>query len=281
VALKKAMITAKPLPFQQALDALTVKSPLPTSASSRALEQLPAQLARRATFSARTNSAWYVSRIADVTESLTAGLSRAQGGMSKPQAMQALRDALKQLGYHPGTAGIEPRSIQDFSSDRRLKLIVDTNVDLAQGYGHHTAGQDPVILDAFPCQELVREINSRVKRPWTSIWERAGGRIYAGRMIALKNDPVWTRISRFNLPYPPFDFNSGMGVRDISRREARDLGVAGIEQPQAPAPMSLNSDLAASPPQRHRDLLAALRDQLGDLVTIDPDGTIHLREAAA
>jgi hypothetical protein len=275
------MITATPVPFQQALDALTVKSVLPTSASSRALEQLPAELARRATFSARTNSAWYVSKIADVTESLTAGLSRAQGGMSKPQAMQALRDALKQLGYHPGTAGIEPRSIQDFSSDRRLKLIVDTNVSLAQGYGHHTAGQDPVVLDAFPCQELVREVQSRLQRPWPTIWERAGGRIYSGRMVALKNDPVWVNISRFGLPYPPFDFNSGMGVRDITRREALALGVDGLDQPQTPEPMSLASDLSASPAQRHSDLHAGLLQQLRDIARIDAQGVLHLREATA
>jgi len=273
------MITDKPVPFQKALDALRVKSPLPTSASSRLLEQLPAELARRATFSARTNSAWYLTKIADVTDSLVSGLKRAEGGMSKPQAMQELRDALRSLGYHPGTAGIEPRSIQDFSSDRRLKLIVDTNVSLAQGYGHHTAGQEPVVLDAFPCQELVREVQSRLQRPWPTIWERAGGRIYQGRMIALKNDPVWVNISRFGLPYPPFDFNSGMGVRDITRREALALGVDGLDQPQTPEPMSLDADLSATPAQRHGDLHAGLLQQLRDIARIDSQGVLHLLEA--
>lgn len=273
------MISDKPLPFQDALDSLRVRTPLPTSASSRLLEQLPAELARRSTFSARTNSSWYVTRIADVTDSLVSGLKRAEGGMSKPQAMQALRDALRSLGYHPGTAGIEPRSISDFSSDRRLSLIVDTNVAAAQGYGHYTAGQEPVVLDAFPAQELIREIQSRVQRPWSTIWQSHGGQLFGGRMIALKNDPIWVKISRFGLPYPPFDFNSGMGVRDISRREARALGLEGLETEQQPQPMSLNSDLAATPAQRHSDLHANLLSQLGDLVHIDANGTLHLKEA--
>ena len=40
-------------------------------------------------------------------------------------------------------------------------------------------------------------------------------------MVALKEDPVWTRISRFGQPWPPFDFNSGMGVEDVSHDELR------------------------------------------------------------
>ena len=44
-------------------------------------------------------------------------------------------------------------------------------------------------------------------------------------MIATKDDPIWTRLSRFNRPYPPFDFEDDMTVDDVSRREAESLGV--------------------------------------------------------
>ena len=269
-----------PIPWQDALDALRVRSLLPTTASSQMLERIPAQLARRAVFSARTNSAFHLSRIADVTDAIVSGLRRADGGMSKAQAMQSLRESLRTLGYHPGTSGIEPRSLQDFSSDRRLRLIVDMQVAFAQGYGHHTAGQERVVLDAFPCQELIREVESRVQRPWLDIWTRRGGRVYGDRMIALKTSPVWTAISRFGLPYPPFDFNSGMGVRDVSRSEAAALGVPGIDSPQTPEPMSLDADLAVTPAQRHADLHAGLLEQLGDLARIDEQGVIHLSSTA-
>ena len=274
------MISRTPIPFQKALDALRVKSPLPTTASSKQLSQLSADILRRATFSARTNNAWYVSKIADTNLNLLAGKRVAQGGLSKPYAIQQLADALKQLGYHPGTHGPRPRSIQDFSSDRRLKLIIDTNYDMATGYGNHTAGQDPILLDAFPAQELIREINSRVRRPWQSIWRAAGGKLYNGRMIALKNDPIWTNISHFKQPYPPFHYNSGMGVADISRKEAQQLNVQGLQTPQTPQPLSITKDLAAKPQQRHSNLRAQLIQDLGDKITIDQNGIIHIKETA-
>lgn len=61
----------------------------------------------------------------------------------------------------------------------------------------------------------------------------------------LVNAPVWTAISRFGRPYPPFDFGSGMGTRDVERDEAERLGViAPGEQPGAEDP-DYNADLAA------------------------------------
>lgn len=53
----------------------------------------------------------------------------------------------------------------------------------------------------------------------------AGGKLYDGRMIALRNDPIWRGISRFGSPVPPFDFNSGMGLEEVNRFEAEALGV--------------------------------------------------------
>ena len=44
-------------------------------------------------------------------------------------------------------------------------------------------------------------------------------------MIALKNDPVWTALSRFGRPWPPFDYDSGMGIADIDRETAETLGL--------------------------------------------------------
>ena len=59
--------------------------------------------------------------------------------------------------------------------------------------------------------------------------EHAGGpgQIHGGRMIALKDDPVWLKISDFGHPHPPFAFGSGMDMVDISRVEAVELGLTG------------------------------------------------------
>ena len=74
-------------------------------------------------------------------------------------------------------------------------------------------------------QELVRVEARDEERDWAGIWHAHGGAFYDGRMVALKGDPVWVAISRFGLPYPPFDYNSGMGVEDVAHDEAVALGL--------------------------------------------------------
>ncbi|MBR0198127.1 MAG: hypothetical protein IJQ34_08330, partial [Kiritimatiellae bacterium] len=61
---------------------------------------------------------------------------------------------------------------------------------------------------------------------WPKRWQKAGGKIFpGGRMIALKDDPVWVKLSVFDNPFPPFDWGSGMGLEDIGRKEAVKLGL--------------------------------------------------------
>jgi len=66
-----------------------------------------------------------------------------------------------------------------------------TNLQQAQGYGHWAQGQDPAVLDQWPAQELIRVQETRVQRDWAARWASAGGTFFDGRMIALKNDPIW------------------------------------------------------------------------------------------
>lgn len=42
-------------------------------------------------------------------------------------------------------------------------------------------------------------------------------------MVALKTDGIWKAINRFGTPWPPFDFQSGMGLVEIERSEADAL----------------------------------------------------------
>jgi len=274
------MVSRSPLPFARALDALRVRSLLPTTGRTADLAQVSADILERATFSARTNSSYYLSRIADVTDRLV-GAPGSGRQIGKAKAAQTLREALRELGYHPGTHGPVPGSLQDFSSDRRIKVIIDTNTDQALGYGQHIAGQSPVLLDAFPAQELYRQRASRMERPWTSIWQDHGGTLHGGRMIALKNDPIWTAISRFNRPYPPFDFGSGMWVRDVSRKDALSLGVPGLETPIQPQTRNFNEDLAATPQTRHAALYQRLIADLQGIAQVDAQGTLRFTGSPA
>ncbi len=277
------MIFGEPIPFEEAIQHNAVKSLLPTTAGSAALSELPASILERAWVSARVDNAYYLQRIADVTQMLAdpaGAAAQAAGGIGHSKAAQILRDALQEIGYHPGTAGVVPGSIQDFSSEARINLVLETNRDMALGYGQHAQGQDRGVLDAFPCQELYRELERKEKRPWPQIWRDAGGETYGGRMIARKDSPIWVAISEFHLSYPPFAYNSGMWVRDVARSECIRLGVKGLETPVEPRDRGLNETFKLSPPDRHRDLLTQLMTDMGDRARL-VDGKLILKRKAA
>jgi len=63
-------------------------------------------------------------------------------------------------------------------------------------------------------------------------------------MIARKDDTIWQALSAFGLPFPPFDLGSGMGWREISRKEAIELSV--ISKDQVPGQQERRTDDAAA-----------------------------------
>ena len=108
-------------------------------------------------------------------------------------------------------------------NDDYFNLIINQNVESVQGYGQHL--QSLQVIDAYPAQELYRLEDRDEPRDWESRWSAAGGTFYDGRMVALKGDAVWTAISAFQTPWPPYDFNSGMWVKDVDRNDAIALGL--------------------------------------------------------
>ncbi len=97
-------------------------------------------------------------------------------------------------------------------------------------------------------------------------------------MVALKSDPVWTKISRFGHPYPPFDWGSGMGVEDVSREDAIALGV--IKEDYSPPPSSplkaFNDGLEASLAFKNDEEWQSLKRMFGDQIR-QKDGKIAWR----
>lgn len=269
-----AVLFDKPVPFREALQSREVKAALPTTLSSRQLLALAPELRERAAFSARTSNAWYVQQISDkVRAILDPHTVQRDGrpvteGLDVARARLELKEALKAISYTPDPA--ERGTIEDLSSDTRLNLVIKTNTEMAQGYGNWKQGQ--ATLDAFPAQELFRAEDREEPRDWLQRWRVAGGQIFeGGRMIALKNDPIWIEISGFGLPYPPFDFNSGMEVRDVDREEAVALGLIGPDEQLELQDRGFNDDLALSNPARDAQLRAALETSLGDRIEFDGD----------
>lgn len=253
------MIFRTPIPFQEAIDSREVRQLLPTEFRTALLQEIPAQLRERAFFSAGVQQAEFLERANTAIDDLLSGTT------DRATQRLGLRRLLDSLGYRatPGEEG----TLTDLGSDRRLNLILDTNLEMAQGYGSWKQAQDPAVLDQWPAQELVRVIDSAVKRDWASRWAEAGGRFSGSRMIALKNDPIWTRLSRFGLPYPPFDFNSGMDLQDVDRDEAIAFGLIDRDTELLPQDRDFNTDLQASPAVRSSSLVEALQDHFNGRAT--------------
>jgi hypothetical protein len=141
------------------------------------------------------------------------------------------------------------------------------------------AGQKKTILNAFPAQELVRVAYRIQPRDWETRWGDAGGEFHEGRMVALKTDDIWTRISRFGTPWPPFDFNSGMGLKEIDREEAIRLELMTDEEDLEPIDQEFNDGLEASVRDLQPEFKEALKTIFGD--QIDLDGDVAKWRAAA
>jgi hypothetical protein len=90
--------------------------------------------------------------------------------------------------------------------------------------------------------------------------------------------PIWEGISAFGLPYPPFDYNSGMGLRDVGYREALDLGLLEPGQRVDPTPTGFDQDVRAAAPESP-SLRRELARAWGDLIDFPDDGTLTLKPA--
>ena len=262
------------MPFTRTDEAyLRGKQNLPTDLTTRQMELLSAQIRERVFWSATVSNARVVQTMHAVSTAL------AGGKISASDARLTIAKMLEKQGYKPAD-GTE-KSIRDLTAMRRQNLILRTNLEMARGYAHHAEAQED--LDLYPCQELVRARHSKVPRDWHARWIAAGGKLFGGRMIAEINSPIWRKISRFDLPYPPFDFNSGMDIEPIRRDEAVRLGV--IAQDSVPKPAdelpSMNENLEAKFENASPELKAKISERLqglaewnGDtLVFTDPNGT--------
>lgn len=262
------MILTEPLSFEEALESREVRQLLPTELRTQLLDTIAPELRERAMFSAGVTSVEFLQRAEDGIDEILRGSS------DRATQRASLKRLLDSLSYRPEEG--EEGTLTDLSSDSRLNLILDTNVEMAQSYGAWKQGQDPDILDLWPAQELVRVRDAQEPRDWASRWAEAGGTFFGGRMIALKNDPIWTRISRFGLPYPPFDFNSGMDVSDVDRETAIEAGLIDRDTQVTPTDRDFNTDLQASPEVRSDALRDALAETLQGLASFDASGVLRL-----
>lgn len=257
-------LLAQIAPLDEAVKKFGERSVVASTLRTAEWEKVPLHLRERAFFSAAVDHARF---LAEAQAKLRAAISLRREQVARGEAIvdrSSFIGDLRKLALAEGL-GTGSGGLTDVASRARLGLIFDTQLRMAQGYAQRKMDLDPDVLDAFPAQELVREEDRKAPRDWGRRWVEAGGELVNGRMIALKTDPIWTKISRFGTPWPPFDFNSGMGLRDISRQEAEQLGLLEPGAPVAAEDEYFNEQLAA--PAENVDV-DFLKSAFGDQVRI-------------
>jgi len=276
------------------------KDVFPTDLGHADLRGMARGIKRRAFFMARGTNAHFLQEGLEVIDGIISGKINEATGRWR------LMKKAKELGYDPArgfpddVAKVPPAerdSLQDLSSERRLNLVLQTNLRMAYNYGKMLAGHQPYALREYPAWELVRLYPRTIERGerrgaggavvpdpengWPRRWAAAAesvsgwGVARGSRMVAAKLSGVWAALGdgaggytdTLDNPYPPFAFQSGMGWKAISRAEW-----AGLADDREPKTALVKATLAPTPKTAEKvyrgladDMKAELAKELADL----------------
>lgn len=273
-------------PLADAVAKMDLKSPVAVALRSDQWEKVPVAIRERSQFSAKVSSARLLQHIQDQTRGALAwekekiaSSARAAGGEAFINRSSFIASARK-IAIEEGINTTTPDkygTVRDIRSAKRLGLIWDMQTTTAQEYARWKANNDPNVLNAFPAQRLVRIEDRLHPRPswyWPSRWSEAfsavRGEGAADReMVALKTSPIWSKLSRFGTPWPPFDYQSGMGLEDIDRDEAESLGlISPADQITPEEDPGFNQGLEVGVKELDPQLTEWLTGQMGDAVSL-------------
>lgn len=224
---------------------------MPTNLGSAELRAMGRNVLSQAIFSARTTQAAVLDEIREATAAMLEGRENLATGMLRLRELYGKMGYTAEGGFPQDAVGtVEPAlagTLQDLSSRRRRRLVIDTNYRIAANQAFVEKGMTPDAVRQYPAWELVRIGARRVPRgkvmtkagleddpgeDWPSRFQAAGGEVILGRMLALKGSPVWQNLGdgaggftdTLGNAFPPFAYQSGMGIREVSRAEALEMG---------------------------------------------------------
>ena len=126
------------------------------------------------------------------------------------------------------------RGLDDWTKESRVKLIVDMAVETSVNKARWEAmNADKTALKIAPALRFVRWYQRKEPRDWDTRWVEAAEEVDwqgvytndgGATKIALFRSPIWRALSAFDRPYPPFDYNSGMGTERVFAYELERLG---------------------------------------------------------
>ena len=277
--------------FSQAFQSFGRRVNLPAELTSEEWTSVPREIRERSFFLSRVTDAEILQRFREGVEDVIAG----RKGVDTVD--KELEFFLRHRGYVP-TPG-EQGGLKDLSSGIRIATVLNTNLDMARGHAQWVRKQTAIRF--FPIQLLLRVAPREERRDLPRIWreamERLGTATKAVQIVerdpladdpldeflcyAPLNDPIWTEISAFAQPYPPFDWGSGVGVESEPASRAEELGIELGPEDFEPQFRSMNEGLEATPDVQDPVLKEALAERMGRLgewdgkkmIFTDPDGT--------
>lgn len=221
----------EPMPFWEALSYLENKEAVASAMTTAEWQRMPVAVRVKASFSATLTSAKAAQEITDYL----AGFVRGEKAINdkgkeyyvyqgRAEFVANMRERMLEEGFgrvlHDGTLDLEihDNDLRDLRGCRRLQLIFDTQTEQAASFAQWQEGQDPDVLDVYPCQRFVRVRPVHTPRPYH---DDAIGEVRRKDDLAF-----WIGLNRdFRLPWGPWGFNSGCGVEDVDRDEAEAQGV--------------------------------------------------------
>ena len=239
---------SKPKAFKKAVSSLRGRKVIKRSLTSAEWQNVPVEIRQRAFFAANIENARF--------------LSKAKSLIQEQIRRQARGERVKRADFVRKMTGLFD------ISESRLKLIFDVNTQQARAYGFWKESQNPRVAEAFPAQKFFRRYRKKEPRP---LHEANKG------VIKRKDDiPFWLAmndpaIGGFGVPYGPWGFNSGMDVKDISRRYAERIGLVKKGEKVVPAEGKFNQHLEASGEKIDQEMLTKLRERLGQTMSLEGD----------
>lgn len=260
------MILTEPIGFDAVEKLIAEKKIKVTDLSSAQIAKLRDEFNIRGNFSARTLSAQLLGAYQDQLKAM------GSGQMDMATARLHIKDMIDELEIEPPSEE-EAGTITDLGSNVRIGLKLKTDLEMARGKGQYDEGMTEGALQAFPALELIRVEDRHEPREWFELWDEARAALgdetratsadETGLMIAAKGDPIWLEISDFNQPWPPFKFNSGMGVEDVDYQEAVEQDVIDEDEiPAQPEAMDFNEGVESSVAELAPELVSVLADSL-------------------
>lgn len=257
------MITSTPIKFNDAIRKFGSRTPIGLILDTKAWKMMPRAIRERAFFSAKVTNLKFLNEAKSIIDDwLQQNTEMIGGEVTLKEAGRA--DFIKRMREFAIKEGMLPLpgkegSIEDLTSERRLKLIWDVNTRMAQDYAYWLQGMDPDVLADFPAYRFLREATVKEPRPYHEA--------NLGQIRRKDDMAFWLDMNRdFRVPWGPWGFNSQCGVEDVPRSVAEKLGLVKEDEEVKPVDLGFNEELEASIEGMDESLLKEFAKRFPDLI---------------